>query len=263
MTLDMGAPGTGVVVTGGASGIGRAIALALAEVGRPVSVWDIDSDGARATAEECATEYGVTTHSVGIDLRQRAAIRTAAPTAVAALGTVGGIVHAAGIVGADLTDALSTDTWDDVLAVNLRSQLDLIKELLPALRAAGPGSAIVGISSVEGLIGNGNITAYTASKHGVVGLTRSLAHKLGPEGIRINAVCPGYIETPIIAETLKIAGAREQMSHRAPMQRLGEPAEVAATTRFLLSTQASFVTGVALPVDGGWTAAGGHGTQGL
>lgn len=254
----LGAPGTGVVVTGGASGIGRATALALAEVGRPVSLWDVAGDAAAEVAAECAKRYGVTTHHAAVDVADRDALARAAGEAVDALGTVGGLVHSAGMVRPDQTDALGTDTWDTVLTVNLRAQVDAVQALLPALRASGPGAAIVGIASIEALIGEGSIPSYVASKHGLLGLVRSLAHRFGPEGIRVNAVCPGYVETPMMAMPLTIDGYRERLEARTPMRRLAQPEDIARAVRFLLSSEASFISGVPLTVDGGVTAAGGQ-----
>jgi NAD(P)-dependent dehydrogenase (short-subunit alcohol dehydrogenase family) len=257
LEVRLGTPATGVVVTGGASGIGRACALALAAVGRPVAVWDITGDAAGATAKACA-EAGVATHAVAIDVRDRDAIGDAAAESLDAIGSIGGLVHAAGIVRPAMADPIDTDTWDDVLTVNLRAEGDIVVKLLPAMRAAGPGSAIVGIASIEGLIGHGGIPSYTASKHGLIGLTRAFAHRLGPEGIRANAVCPGYIETPMLAPALEGAGMQESLESTIPLGRLAQPEEVARVVRFLLSDEASYVNGSAIVVDGGVTASGGQ-----
>ncbi|MBV8950395.1 MAG: SDR family oxidoreductase [Actinobacteria bacterium] len=257
-TTGLGSPPTGVVVTGGASGIGRACARALAAVGRPVAVWDVAADGVVETTKRCA-ESGVTTHGITVDVRDRDGIRAAARESVDALGSVGGLVHAAGIVRPALAGIVDTDTWDDVLAINLRAEADIVVELLPALREARPGSAVVGISSIEGLIGHGGIPSYTASKHGLIGLTRSLAHRLGPEGIRCNAVCPGYVETPMFLPALAASpDSRAAYESKVPLGRLAQPDDVARVVRFLLSDEAAYVHGAAIVVDGGVTAAGGQ-----
>jgi NAD(P)-dependent dehydrogenase (short-subunit alcohol dehydrogenase family) len=245
-----------VIVTGGASGIGRACALALAAAGRPVVIWDVSGDAAGETAKTCA-ESGVAAHAVAIDVRDRDAIPGAIEESLDAIGTLGGLVHAAGIVRPALESAVDTDTWDDVLAINLRAEGDIVNALLPALRAAGPGSAIVGISSIEGLIGHGGIPSYTASKHGLIGLTRSLAHRLGTEGIRVNAVCPGFVQTPMLQPALD-GGAGDSMVTTVPLGRLAQPEEIARVVRFLLSDEASYVNGSAIVVDGGVTASGGQ-----
>jgi NAD(P)-dependent dehydrogenase (short-subunit alcohol dehydrogenase family) len=258
---DLGRPATGVVVTGGGSGIGRACCVALAEVGRPVAAWDVNGDGAAETAARC-TELGVASTSVTVDVTDAAAVAAARDTTRTALGSIGGLVHAAGIVRPALEDAVDLDTWDSVLAVNLRAEALLVSALLPALRDAAPGSAIVGISSIEGLIGHGAIPSYVASKHGLIGLTRSLAHRLGPERIRANAVCPGYIDTPMLAPTITTPAARASFERRIPLGRLGEPHDIARAVRFLLSDEAEYVNGTLIVVDGGVTAVGGQDSLG-
>ncbi len=258
MIGNLGSPATGVVVTGGASGIGRACARALAAVGRPVAIWDVAGDAAAASAKQCA-EAGVATHATALDVRDRDAIQAAAAETLGALGSIGGLVHAAGIVRPALTDVVDTDTWDDVLAINLRAEADIVVALLPALRAAGPGAAVVGISSIEGLIGHGGIPSYTASKHGLIGLTRSLAHRLGPDGIRFNAVCPGFVETPMFLPAIEARPeARARYEAKVPLGRLAQPEDIGRVVRFLLSDEAAYVNGAAIVVDGGVTAAGGQ-----
>jgi NAD(P)-dependent dehydrogenase (short-subunit alcohol dehydrogenase family) len=253
----LGSPATGVVVTGGASGIGRACCLALAAVGRPVAAWDLDAAGAAATAAACSA-LDVAALGAGVDVTDADAIAAAVTTTVEALGSVGGLVHAAGTVQPALEDVVDLDTWDLVLGVNLRAEAMLVSALLPAMRAAGPGSAIVGISSIEGLIGHGFIPSYVASKHGLIGLTRSLTHRLGPEGIRANAVCPGYIDTPMLAPTIATPDARASFERKIPTGRLGEPDDIARVVRFLLSDEAAYMNGSVVVVDGGVTAVGGQ-----
>jgi NAD(P)-dependent dehydrogenase (short-subunit alcohol dehydrogenase family) len=254
----LSSPRTPVVVTGGGSGIGRSSCRALAEAGRPIAAWDLDGDGAAETAALCA-ELGVATFSSVVDVRDVDAIRTAAADTLAALGGLGGLVHAAGVPMGFTADDLSPEEFRLVLSVNLEAEAVLVHELLPALRDANPGSAIVGISSIEGLIGHGNIPAYTASKHALIGLTRSLAARLGAEGIRINAVCPGYIATPMFLPIVEgNPDARASFERRIPLGRLGDPEEIGRLVRFLLSDDASYLHGSAVVVDGGVTAVGGQ-----
>jgi NAD(P)-dependent dehydrogenase (short-subunit alcohol dehydrogenase family) len=195
---------------------------------------------------------------VALDVTDDAALAAAARSSVAALGSVGALVHAAGIVAPAIDDVVDTTTWDAVLATHLRAYAFVVSAVLPNLRRDGPGSAIVGISSIEGLIGHGAIPSYTAAKHGIIGLTRALAHRLGPVGIRVNAVCPGYIDTPMLSPAIQDADAREHLELTVPLRRLGDPAEIARVVRFLCSDESSYLHGAAVVVDGGVTAAGGQ-----
>ncbi|MGY4711683.1 SDR family NAD(P)-dependent oxidoreductase [Mycolicibacterium sp. CBM1] len=241
---------SGVVVTGAASGIGRACAEALVADGRPVALWDI----APAVAE-VAAELG-TPHAM-LDVCDGAALSAAVDAAAAALDGIDGLVHAAGRVIAEPVGAFTEESWDAVLDVNLRAQAMLSQLLLPHLQdaaRAGAGPAIVGISSIEGLSANPFIPAYCASKAGLLGLTRSMAAQLGPEGIRVNAVCPGFIRTPMLQIALDIDEVRQGFEAAAPLGRLGAPREVAAAVAFLMSSKASFITGTHLVVDGGVTS---------
>ena len=151
-------------------------------------------------------------------------------------------------------DFVDADNWAAVVDVNLRAEALLVRALLPAFRDAKPGSAIVGISSVEAIHGNAALPAYCASKAGLLGLTRSLAHRLGLEGIRVNAVCPGAVDTPMLAPLLAFDEARTQLEARIPLGRVAPPEEIARVVRFLLSDDAAYVHGASIVVDGGMTA---------
>lgn len=242
-----------VVVTGGASGIGRACVLALADVGRPVAAWDLDEQGARESAS-LARDRGVEAVSRRLDVTDSMSFAPAVDEARGALGPIGGLVHAAGVAGPVPVPFLDEGQWDAVLDVNLRAEALLVRALLPELRETGAGSAIVGISSIEGLTGNGLIPAYCASKSGLLGLTRSMAHALGPEGIRVNAVCPGAVDTPMLAPLLALPEAVARLQERIPLGRVAEPEDIAKVVRFLLSDDAAYITGTYVVVDGGMTA---------
>jgi NAD(P)-dependent dehydrogenase (short-subunit alcohol dehydrogenase family) len=244
-------PMTGAVVTGGASGIGRACAAALAEVGRPVAVWDRNGAGAEAAAADIQRDTGVSAVGIGIDVTDSSAFPDAVERSRAALGSIGGLVHAAGVARADVLGDLDEERWDFVLDVNLRAEALIVQALLTDLRKASPGAAVVGISSIEGLVGNSAIPAYCASKAGLLGLTRSMALQLAGDAIRVNAVCPGYIDTPMTALGEIV---RQQFADECPLGRMGSAREIAQTVRFLLSDEASYVTGAYLVVDGGVTA---------
>lgn len=251
----LGSPGSGVVVTGAASGIGRATCVALASVGRPVAAWDVNGEGAGETARRCAA-LGVASLAVEVDVTDRAAIEGAAERTLAALPSVGGLVHAAGVGVAVPVDDLDEQAWASVVDVNLRAGALLVRILLPALRRAAPGSSVVAISSVEAIVGHGALPAYCASKAGLLGLVRSLAHGLGSEGIRVNAVCPGAVDTPMLAPLLALPQARQALEQRIPVGRIARPEDVARVIRFLLSDEAAYVHGGTVVVDGGLTATG-------
>jgi NAD(P)-dependent dehydrogenase (short-subunit alcohol dehydrogenase family) len=249
----LGSPGTGVLITGGGSGIGRATALALAEVGRPVAVWDIDGPGAEETAAACR-DLGVAAHAGIVDVADSAGIADAVAEAAHVLESIGGFVHAAGVSGAATVDDIDDTVWDETLNVNLRAAAVICRHLLPPFRASGPGSSAVLISSIEGLFGSSVLTAYCASKGGVLGVMRSLAQRYAVEGFRVNAVCPGAVETPMLEPAFALPGFRELVEERTPLRRIAAPDEIARPIRFLLSSEASFVTGTHLTIDGGMTA---------
>jgi NAD(P)-dependent dehydrogenase (short-subunit alcohol dehydrogenase family) len=241
---------SGVIVTGAASGIGRASAEALVADGRKVALWDIASEVADVAA-------GLGMPGAVVDVCDSAAMEREVGTAAAELGGIDGLVHAAGLVIPEPVGAYTQASWDAVLDVNLRAQALLVQLLLPHLERSaegGEGPAIVGIASIEGLAANPYLPAYCASKAGLLGLTRSMAAQFGPLGIRINAVCPGFIQTPMLQMALDIDEVRAGFEQAAPLGRIGQPAEVAAAVAFLMSQKASFITGAYLVVDGGVTS---------
>jgi NAD(P)-dependent dehydrogenase (short-subunit alcohol dehydrogenase family) len=238
---------SGVVVTGGGSGIGRACVRALAEVGRPVAVWDLDAE---AAAEAVAVVEGPAI-GVGVDVADPEAVDAALEQTRAALPSIGGLVHSAGIVSIEPIGDVDFANFQRVLDVNLVAFARITQLLLPDLRAAGEGSAIVGVASIDALVGNAVIPAYCSSKAGLLGLVRSMAATLGPEGIRVNGVCPGFIDTPMLAPGLAIPEVRESFESAAALRRVGQPDDIGSVVRFLLSADAGFVTGQAIVVDGG------------
>jgi NAD(P)-dependent dehydrogenase (short-subunit alcohol dehydrogenase family) len=250
----LGSPDTGVLVTGGGSGIGRQTALALAEVGRPVAIWDVNAEGAEETATLCRDLHGVVADWSAVDVADTAAVEVAVPKTAVALVTLGGFVHAAGVSGPASVDLIDDEVWDATLNVNLRAAAMISRMLLEPFRKAGPGSAVVLISSIEGLFGSAFLTAYCASKGGVLGVMRSIAHRYAMEGFRVNAVCPGAVATPMLAPAFELPGFRQQLEERTPLQRISTPDEIAKPIRFLLSDEASFITGTHLTVDGGLTS---------
>ena len=248
MNIQLNSPASPVVVTGGASGIGLACAEALAAVGRPVAIWDLQASKAEEVAARLGETFGVPCLGLGIDLCDASAIAPAMVATRAALGAPGGLVHAAGMVDQSGIEQLTVERWNRVLDVNLRAMALLVQEMLPDLRA-NPGSSVVGIASINATLGNGLIPSYSASKGGLLSLVRSLADALGVDGIRVNSVSPGQILTPMVEPIAKAnPGVFER---RILLGRLGRPDEVARVVRFLLSDEAGYINASEIVVDGG------------
>ena len=232
------------MVTGAASGIGRATARTLAREGAAVMCADINTEGAQETADAIATDGGTAT-VFQLDVTDEEAVQAALAATVEELGGLHILINDAGISGRG-------SEYHAVIDVNLNGVYYCMKHGAPLIEEHGGGS-IVSLSSIMGLVG-GSAPAYTASKHGVLGLTRNYALMYGGRGVRVNCVNPGYIETPMTESMLRDEARREQSIGLHPIGRLGKPEDVANAILFLASDDASFVTGVALPVDGGYTA---------
>ncbi|MEQ9143996.1 MAG: SDR family oxidoreductase [Parvibaculaceae bacterium] len=242
------------MVTGAAAGIGRAIALAAAREGAALVLGDISDGGEETTG--LSRELGQEAHFRKTDIRQRADLDALVSLSLDRLGRAPDILFAnagiEGVIGAPWETA-ETD-FTSVIDVNLCGTWRSMAAVLPAMVERGSG-AIVATSSVAGLVGAGGLAAYVASKHGVVGLVKSVAIDVASAGIRVNALCPGMIETGMVDRLADaVPDFRESLLALKPMGRLGEPAEAAEAAIWLASDAASFVTGHALAVDGGYAA---------
>ena len=241
------------LITGAGSGIGEAIAKELAGLGARVVLADIDEAGVQRVADEIAATKGT-----AVPFKADSASPDDNDKAVAfALRTYGKLNYAvnnAGIGGkAAPTGEIDIEDWDRVIGINLNGILYAMRYQIPAMLDTGAGEcAIVNMASIHGTVAAIGNSAYTAAKHGVVGLTKNAAAEYGPQGLRINCVGPAYIDTPLLDNLPD--DARAQLVARHPLGRLGTAEEVAKVVRFLLSDDASFVSGSYYLIDGGYTA---------
>ncbi|MEV5159352.1 SDR family NAD(P)-dependent oxidoreductase [Streptomyces sp. NPDC053728] len=239
------------LVTGGASGIGLALSRQLAASGASVVVADHDEAGARKAADELRAT-GARATAVAVDVTDPTSVEAGVAHAVDTFGALHLAVNNAGIGGpAQPTGAYGIEDWNRVLATNLSGVFYSMRYELPAILAAG-GGAVVNISSILGANGFANSPAYVAAKHGVVGLTKTAALEYAAQNVRINAVGPGFIDTPLLRDT--DGPARDHLISLHPAGRLGTSEEVAELAAFLLSDRASFIHGSYHLVDGGYSA---------
>ncbi|MDP6975499.1 MAG: SDR family oxidoreductase [Acidimicrobiales bacterium] len=240
-----------VLVTGAGSGIGRATAHLFADEGARVAVTDVDGDAAAAVAAEVEGAGGAA-RAWGLDVTDRPEVRRVVDEVVAWGPGLDVLVNNAGAaMGAPIGHDAFVDTWDRALDLMATAQTTAIRAALPHLRASSAGR-IVNVSSTEGVGGSAGMAAYTAAKHAVVGLTRALAVELGDDGITVNAVCPGPVDTALtssIPDDAKVKFARR----RVPLRRYAQPEEIAHGILHLALPASGYITGHALLVDGGMT----------
>lgn len=241
-----------VVITGAAANIGRATAVLFAEEGASLVIADID-DAARETAEEAA-DRGAEALFVHTDVTSRDDVKRLMNAAADALGGIDVIVNNAGLQRSGAVTDFDEDEWDALMRVNPRSCFLGAKYGVPHLRRSG-GGVIVNTASLAGVRGGPGMTAYSASKGAIVAFTKALATELAPDGIRVNAMCPGWIDTPFNQPAIDFMGGRDRQAAvieaAVPLKRQGEPEEIASGMVFLASDMSSYMTGQALIIDGG------------
>lgn len=260
--------GRSAIVTGAGSGIGRAIAHALAEAGADVFVLEREADRGEDSAESIRSLGGKALF-IGCEVTDRGSIESAIAEAANETGSLDILVNNAGIPGKSAPiDQFEHEVWDEVIAVDLSGVFRVTKTAVPFLERSGRG-AIINIASTFGMFGAPENAAYAAAKAGVINLTKQNAVDLGPRGIRVNAVCPGYINNDMARRgasmTPEAAAARwatrDRLAALQPLGRQGTPDEIANVVRFLASDMASFMTGAIVPVDGGCSATFNRGSE--
>lgn len=240
-----------VIVTGSSSGIGRTTASAFASEGAKVIVSDIHEKEGQATVEEIKKNKGEA-FFIKCDVSSEQDVKNLVDKTIEKYGRLDCAYNNAGIEGSpSSTTECSTENWDRTININLKGVWLCMKYEIPAMLKSGKG-AIVNCSSIAGLVGLENIPAYVASKHGVIGLTETAALEFAKQNIRVNAVCPGAIHTPMLDRFTK--GDEQLMADQDPMGRVGRPEEIADSVLWLCSDKSSYVTGQSIAVDGGWVA---------
>ncbi len=240
-----------VLVTGGATGIGESLVRHFARQGARVAFFDIQDEPGRALAEELASEGCPGPEYVHCDLTDVAALHGVVAKLIAAHGTVDVLVNNAANDQRHKIDEVTPEFWDQSIAVNLKPQFFMIQAVLPAMKAAGRGS-IINMSSISWMIPSTGLPLYVAAKAAIVGLTRTLAHELGPAGIRVNAVLPGAIATEKQKRLVYTPEYKAEILGSQALKRDIEPEDVARLVLFLAADDSSAITNQSYVVDGGW-----------
>lgn len=260
----MSARGRTAVITGSTSGIGRAVAVALAREGANVVINGLeDEETGTRIAHQIAAENDAEVRFHGANMMRPDDIQAMVTFACERFGGVDILVNNAGVQHTAATEEFPREQWDAILAVNLSSAFHAAHAVLPGMQRAGWGR-IINTASVHGIVASVNKAAYVAAKHGIVGLTRVIALENADRGVTCNAICPGWVETPLIQAQIDRIAAEQSLTideakvelvrHKQPSRRFVQPEEIGALAVFLCTEAAGSITGTALPVDGGWTA---------
>ena len=240
------------IITGAASGIGKATAKLFAEHGAKVVVADIDKDGGSQIVTQIQNG-GNEAIFVETDVTLKVDTEKMVAQTVETYGKLDILFNNAGIAMRLPVAELSEEDWHRCLDVNLTGVFLCAKAAIPAMQKNGCGS-IINMSSIYGIVGADVRAAYVASKGGVTNLTRGMALDYAQDNIRVNCICPGFVETPLVADVIKTPEEYQTLADKHPMHRLGQPEEIAYGALYLASDESAFVTGIALPIDGGYTA---------
>ncbi len=252
------------LITGSTSGIGLATAHVLAEQGINLALHGLlnDSDGEVLT-KQFSDKYDINVYFSNADLRDAKAIELLINDATSALGNIDILINNAGIQHTERAEKFPVEKWSDIIAINLSAAFHTIQQSLPAMQKNNWGR-IINIASVHGLVGSVNKSAYCAAKHGIVGLTKVVALENAEQNITVNAICPGWVDTPLIKQQIVDIAEREALSFeqaqynlvtaKQPLPEMMKPQQIGEFILFLCSDSARAITGSSLPMDGAWTA---------
>ena len=260
----MGLERKAAVVTGSTSGIGLGVARALAAEGASVMLNGFgEPEAVEAIRAGIEREFGVAVRHHGADMTRPEQIAAMVAEAERAFGAVDVLVNNAGIQHVAVVEAFPVERWDAVIAINLSAVFHAMQAAIPGMRARGWGR-IINIASAHGLVGSAGKSAYVAAKHGVLGLTKAAAIELADAGVTVNAICPGWVKTPLVERQLEARAAaegralaeveRDLLSEKQPMSRFTTPEQIGGLAVFLCSPSAETITGAPLSIDGGWAA---------
>jgi len=234
------------IITGGATGIGRAIAERFLDEGATVVIADVDEARGASTADELDCRFEQ------CDVQEYDQVTDLVDRTVEEFGGLDVMVNNAGIASETSVEEMELAEWETVLAINLDGVMHGTKAALPHLKASG--GSIINLGSIYGLVGGEGAASYSAAKGGVVNFTQQVAIDYADQGVRVNSICPGFVETPMTEDLLEDDRFYSFIEQKTPMDRHGHPEEIAPLAAFLASSEASYITGANIPVDGGWTA---------